>query len=58
MIWNNLIESGIYLVCVYVLFWLGKLVYDLTTPSYKLKEELVEKDNTASPWLSSDTISV
>ncbi|HCR16085.1 MAG TPA: DUF350 domain-containing protein [Candidatus Latescibacteria bacterium] len=47
MIWNNLIESGIYLVCVYVLFWLGKLVYDLTTPSYKLKEELVEKDNTA-----------
>ena len=47
MIWNNLIESGIYLVCVYVLFWVGKLVYDLTTPSYKMKEELVEKDNTA-----------
>jgi len=47
MIWNNLIESGIYLICVYVLFWVGKLVYDLTTPSYKMKEELVEKDNTA-----------
>jgi uncharacterized membrane protein YjfL (UPF0719 family) len=47
MIWNNLIESGIYLVCVYILFWIGKLVYDLTTPSYSMKEELVEKDNTA-----------
>ena len=43
MIWNNLIESGIYLVCVYVLFWLGKLVYDLTTPSYKLKAAFVRK---------------
>ena len=47
MIWSNLVESGIYLVCSFVLFWIGKLVYDLTTPSYRVREELVEKDNAA-----------
>jgi uncharacterized membrane protein YjfL (UPF0719 family) len=47
MMWDSLLESGIYLVCAYVLFWIGKLVYDWTTPSYHVKEELVEKDNTA-----------
>ncbi len=47
MIWQGLIETAIYLVCSFVLFWIGKLVYDLTTPSYRIKEELVEKDNTA-----------
>lgn len=44
---DNLMESGIYLVCAYLLFWIGKLVYDWTTPSYRVKEELVERDNTA-----------
>lgn len=47
MIWNDLMESGIYLVCFYVLFWVGKLVYDFTTPSYKVRDELVEKNNAA-----------
>lgn len=47
MMWDSLLETGIYLVCAYVLFWIGKLVYDWTTPSYRVKEELVEKDNTA-----------
>ncbi len=47
MIWNDLMESGIYLVCFYVLFWIGKLVYDFTTPSYKVRDELVEKNNAA-----------
>ncbi len=47
MMWDSLLESGIYLVCAYVLFWIGKLVYDWTTPSYRVKEELVEKDNSA-----------
>ena len=47
MIWQNLMASGIYLVCSFVLFWVGKLVYDWTTPSYKIREELVEKDNLA-----------
>lgn len=44
---DNLMESGIYLVCAYLLFWIGKLAYDWTTPSYRVKEELVERDNTA-----------
>lgn len=44
---DDLTLSTIYLVASFVLFWIGKLVYDLTTPSYQLKEELVEKDNTA-----------
>ncbi len=47
MILNNLMASGIYLVCAFVLFWIGKLVYDWTTPSYRMREELVEKDNAA-----------
>ncbi len=47
MIWNDLMESGIYLVCSFVLFWIGKLVYDWTTPSYRVREELMEKDNAA-----------
>ena len=47
MTWNDLMTTGIYLVCAYVLFWIGKLVYDLTTPSYRVREELVEKDNCA-----------
>lgn len=47
MIATNLIETGVYLVCSFVLLWIGKLVYDLTTPSYRVREELVEKDNAA-----------
>jgi uncharacterized membrane protein YjfL (UPF0719 family) len=44
---DDLALSAIYLVASFVLFWIGKLVYDLTTPTYQVKEELVEKDNTA-----------
>lgn len=47
MTWFDLMTTGIYLVCSFVLFWIGKLVYDLTTPSYRIRDELVEKDNTA-----------
>ena len=47
MIWQDLMVSGIFLVCFYVLFFIGKLVYDWTTPSYKVRVELVEKDNAA-----------
>jgi len=39
--------SAIYLAASFVLFWIGKLVYDLTTPTYQVREQLVEKDNTA-----------
>jgi uncharacterized membrane protein YjfL (UPF0719 family) len=44
---DDLILTGIYLVCSFVLFWIGKLVYDFTTPSYSLREQLVEHDNLA-----------
>jgi uncharacterized membrane protein YjfL (UPF0719 family) len=44
---DDLTLSAIYLVASFVLFWIGKLIYDVTTPSYQVKEELVEKDNTA-----------
>jgi uncharacterized membrane protein YjfL (UPF0719 family) len=47
MMLDDLMLSGIYLVASFILFWIGKLVYDLTTPSYQVGEELVEKDNTA-----------
>ena len=44
---DDLILTVIYLVCSFALFWIGKLIYDLTTPSYSLREQLVEKDNPA-----------
>ena len=47
MIVQDLIATGIYLISAFVLFWLGKLVKDLTTTSYSVREELVEKDNVA-----------
>lgn len=47
MIAQDLMETGIYLICSFVLFWIGKLVKDLTTPGYSVRDELVEKDNAA-----------
>lgn len=47
MIWQDIWISGIYLVVSFVLFWLGKLVYSVTSPGFHFKDELVEKDNTA-----------
>ncbi|MDE2697994.1 MAG: DUF350 domain-containing protein [Gemmatimonadetes bacterium] len=47
MIGQDLIATGIYLISAFVLFWIGKLVKDLTTTSYSVREELVEKDNVA-----------
>ena len=47
MIVQDLIATGIYLISAFVLFWIGKLVKDLTTTSYSVREELVEKDNAA-----------
>ena len=49
MMLDDLVSSAIYLVSSFILFWIGKLVYDWTTPTYNVKEELVEKDNTALP---------
>ena len=47
MIGQDLIATGIYLISAFVLFWVGKLVKDLTTTSYSVRDELVEKDNVA-----------
>ena len=47
MIGQDLIATGIYLISAFVLFWIGKLVKDLTTTSYSVRDELVEKDNAA-----------
>lgn len=47
MIGQDLIATGIYLISAFILFWIGKLVKDLTTTSYSVREELVEKDNVA-----------
>lgn len=47
MIGQDLIATGIYLISAFVLFWIGKLIKDLTTTSYSVREELVEKDNVA-----------
>jgi len=42
-----LLTGAIYLVAVFVLFFVGKVVYDLLHPRYKLKHELFENDNFA-----------
>lgn len=47
MIGQDLMATGIYLICAFVLFYIGKLVKDLTTSGYRVREELVEKDNAA-----------
>ena len=47
MIVQDLIATGIYLICAFVLFWIGKLIRDLMASSYSVREELVEKDNAA-----------
>ena len=47
MIGQDLIATGIYLISAFILFWLGKLIKDLTTTSYSVRDELVEKDNAA-----------
>ncbi|MCK5075885.1 MAG: DUF350 domain-containing protein [Calditrichia bacterium] len=44
----DMVVTGIiYLVAIFVLFIIGKFVYDKTNPRFNLKYELVEKDNFA-----------
>ncbi len=47
MLLDNLITGAVILVAFFVIFFIGKLVNDLLHREYKLKEELVEKDNAA-----------
>lgn len=47
MIWQNLVLSGVSLACAFVLFWLGKQVYKVTSPGFNVRQELAERDNLA-----------
>ena len=47
MIWQDVMISGIYLIASFILFWVGKVVYSVTSPGFHFKDELVEKDNAA-----------
>ena len=44
---DQTISGLIYLIAVFILFWLGKVVYGLTNPRINLRDELVKKDNLA-----------
>lgn len=44
---DNLILAVVYIISAFVLFFIGKIVYDRINSSYNLNEELVKKDNTA-----------
>ena len=44
---DALISGLIYLVSAYVLFWLGKVVFDLIHREFRVAEELLKKNNAA-----------
>lgn len=44
---DQILTGLIYLLAVFALFWLGKLVYDRLHPRYELRRELFENDNFA-----------
>ncbi len=44
---DTILTGLIYLVSTFLLFYIGKLLYQLTHPKFNVKEELVEKDNVA-----------
>lgn len=44
---DNGLETLIYLIAAFVLFFIGKLIYQLVFNKYDIKNELVEKDNLA-----------
>jgi uncharacterized membrane protein YjfL (UPF0719 family) len=44
---DNVIMGVILLVCSAVILFLGKVIYDLLHPKFRLREELVKKDNFA-----------
>lgn len=44
---DQTISGLIYLIAVFILFWLGKVVYGITNPRINLRDELVKKDNLA-----------
>jgi uncharacterized membrane protein YjfL (UPF0719 family) len=40
-------DSLVYIALTFVIFFIGKLIYQIVNPSIKVKEELVKKDNLA-----------
>ena len=44
---DQVISAFVYLIAVFIIFVIGKFIYDKLHPKFKLKEELVEKDNLA-----------
>lgn len=44
---DNIVTSLIYVLCSFVVFFIGKLVFDKLHRSYRLDHELVKKDNFA-----------
>jgi len=44
---DQLLTGLVYLAAVLLLFLLGKLLYDVTRPSFKLRDELFQRDNLA-----------
>ncbi len=44
---DSLVLAVIYLASAYVLFWLGKVVFDFMHREFRVQEELLEKDNAA-----------
>ncbi len=47
MLLDNIVTGVIILIAFFIIFFIGKLINDLLHREYKLKEELVEKDNAA-----------
>ena len=44
---DQIITAVVYLIAVFIIFYIGKFTFDKLHPKFKLKEELVEKDNLA-----------
>ena len=44
---DGLILALLYLVCAYALFWVGKRVFDVLHPAFRVTTELVDNDNVA-----------
>ncbi len=44
---DGLILALLYLVCAYALFWIGKRVFDVLHPAFRVTTELVDNDNVA-----------
>jgi uncharacterized membrane protein YjfL (UPF0719 family) len=44
---DQIVSAIVYLIAVFIIFFVGKFVFDITNPKFRLKEELVERDNFA-----------